>query len=429
MAAHPCSRDDFQSPVPTRLDVVPKGPAGLRTVALPARSVLAGALMTLLAAPALALEGDPLQLTAATSLTYDDNLARTSSSRPALSDEIATAQAGVLLHLLNSRQVYDANASVLRAAYNHNGSQDYTASNLSLGGATDIGNAVHVNLGVSQQQSLAPLNNFVNATALVRDVVTTRRVTGAGSYGLDSRFSLDANASATRLSNDNAALAYNDNEGRTGSLGLSYNLPEGSKLGVRGIYSRANYPNLVPLLTPSGPGALYDPSYVDHRVEVFGSLSLTPITTVSGSVAQVNRSYRALPGQGTNSQYGRIGFDTASGGPLSFGAEVHRDIGGEPYLASRIVYTDGVQLHTRYEYSALLSASAKVDLTRQRYSVDSPGYPAHREYDTRLSLGVDYAPLSYLRLRGEALMDWRHANPSYFGYIDRRYVVTASLTL
>jgi hypothetical protein len=385
----------------------------------------AGMLLALLGSdPARALDGDRLQLNASSASSYDDNLTRTPSSRVPNVDEIRTDQLGAATHLFYSRQNYDASVSVSRGSYRKFASQDYTAKNYSFSAATDVGNDGRVSLGLQQNQSLTPLSNF---QALIRDLVSNRALTLGGNYALDARFALDATVSRTTSSNDYAPLSSSDVRIDSQALGASYALPEGSKVGLRESFSRANYPNAA--LAPAQGGTVYDPRYLDRRLEVFGSLSLTPITTLSGNLAAVDRSYGTLIGQDTRSTYGTLNADTASGGPLSGGASLRRELGGQAILASRVVETDGLNLHANYAWSALISASARLDLARRRYSVDAPGFPAHREYETLLTLGLSYAPLRFLSFGFDINGDWRRANPEVYSFTDRRYALTVSFLL
>jgi hypothetical protein len=374
---------------------------------------------------ASALDGDRFRLDAGSSLTYDDNLVRSSLLVPAQSDEILTASVGAQAHLLYSRQNYDATISLLRGYYRHFSQQNYSATNFNLAAGTGIWNAGHISAELQQSQSLTPLSTL---QTLVRDVVTTRTLRLNGTYALDARFELDGRVSRSTSRNDFAPLAYNDVDLTTPSLGVSYSLADGSRVGLHETFSRASYPHPAQQLFFGFFPKTYDASYLERRTELSGSLPITPITSITGAVAYTERTYGHLAGQDTHGVYGNLGVDRNDGGPLNYGVAIRRELGGQLVLASQVVETDGLNLHAGWTYSALLSATARVDLARRRYSVDQPGFPAHREYETLIGLGVAYAPLRVLNFALDVSLDRRRATPEVFSYSDRRYTLSANLS-
>ncbi|MDE3011222.1 MAG: hypothetical protein KGI67_10075 [Pseudomonadota bacterium] len=389
-------------------------------------SLLALALLGCLARPGFAFDGDRFKVNVSSNISFDDNLTRVPAVvAPPTSDQITTTGVGGEMHLLDGRQNYDATVTAQQADYRRHSSQNYTATNFMLGAGSDVGNYAHVAARLEQSEALTPLAQL---QTLVRDVVRTRTAGLTGSYDLDARVRLEASGTRVQSRNDNATLTINDLDTSSGTLGLSYGLPEGSRVGVRLNLTQATYPNTQ---IPLGGGLYqsYDPRYTDRRVETFGNLSLTPITSLSGTVAAVDHSYGALSGLNSHGIYGSLALDTNSGGPLSYGATLRRDLGGQAILASRVVETEAASVHAAYAYSAVLSAHTSLEFDRNRYSVDLPGFPAHREYETLLSAGLQYTPRRFLTLGLDYALDDRRANPALFGYTDHRLTVSGMFSL
>lgn len=389
-------------------------------------SLLTLALLGCMARPVYAFDGDRFKVNVSSSVSFDDNLARVSAAvAPPVSDQITSTGIGGEMHLLDGRQNYDATVGVQQADYRRHSSQNYTATNFSLAAGSDVGNAAHLAARLEQSQALTPLAQL---QTLVRDVVRTRTAGLTGSYDLDARVRLEASATRVQSRNDYAALSFNDLDTSSGTLGLSYGLPEGSRVGVRLGLTQATYPNTQ---IPLGGGLYqsYDPRYTDRRVETFGTLSVTPITSLSGTLAVVDHSFGALTGLDSHGVYGSLTLDTNSGGPLSYGATLRRDLGGQAILASRVVETEAAGVHAAYVYSAVLSGHTSLEFDRNRYSVDLPGYPAHREYETLLSAGVQYVPRRFFSLGLDYAFDDRRANPAFFGYTDHRLTLSGVFSL
>ena len=387
---------------------------------------LTGAVLGTLACSSWALDGDRVQLKASTSVLYDDNLTRSASSsgQPILTDEITTVQAGAEIHLAESRQNYDGNIYVVRGLYAHKGSQDYTGVNYLLGAATDVGNEAHIALNLTQTQALQGLQNI---QALVRDLVTTRTGNLTMTDAIGPRYSIETGVSVAQQRNDAASLNYNDNNSLIANLGVSYAIADASKIGIRGIYNRTSFlnpsPALAPLTTP------YDPSFIDRRVEIFGSLDLTPVTKFNGSVAEGQRTYGALNGSSVSSVYGLLAVEHDSGTPLSYGGKLRREIGGVGVLASSVADTDGLEVHGKYSYSELLSFNASTEVRRVRYTVSSPGLDPHVEYGDTILLGAHYIAARWVTFDLTAGGDWRRSNQSIYSFVDHRYMLTANFLI
>jgi hypothetical protein len=374
---------------------------------------------------ASALDGDRFRLDAGSSLTYDDNLLRSSLLVPAKSDEILTASVGAQAHLLYSRQNYDATINLQHGYYRHFSQQNYSATNFDLAAGTGIWNAGHLSAELQQTQALTPLTTL---QTLVRDLITTRTLRLNGSYDLDARYRLDAGVSRSTSRNDFAPLAYNDVDLTTPSLGLSYALADGSRVGLRQSFSRANYPRPSQQLFFGFFARTYDPSYLERRSELYGTLPITPITSITGAIAYTQRTYGHLTGQDSHGVFGNLGIDRDDRGSLTYGVAIRREQGGQQVLASQVAETDGLNLHASLAWSALVSANARIDLARRRYSIDQPGSPAHREYETLIGLGLTYAPLRVLNFALDVSLDRRRATPEVFSYSDHRYTLSANFS-
>lgn len=393
-----------------------KGPSG--RVKLLALLYLAGAVTG-----SAAFEGDPFTLGASSALSHDDNLVRAPAGAPVVSDSILTDRISAGLRLRDGGQAYDASASVQDGRYRHYSSQDYRALDAFLGAATDIGPDAHVSLGLRQAQALASLSDY---QALVRDLVTTRTASLVARRAVNALDAIDGSLTRTTSTNDNPQLKFNDVSVDAESLGLVHAIGEGSQIGVRGEISRGHYTDVLAGLAASS--APYDPDYIDRRLELSGRLSVTPISRLAATVALVERRYAYLIGQDVHGTLGSLGADTDSGGPLSGGVAIRRELGAQGIPASRQVPGTGLLMHVKYAFSAVLKASAQLDSARRQYGIDTPGLPAHRENQSTLTLALDYLPWRYLGFELLALGDWRRANPPQFGYTDRQISLIATLT-
>lgn len=375
-------------------------------------------------------EPPPLRMSASLSETYDDNLARSSALTGITSDFITRAAAGATVHRGYGQQVIDADVDLGRSVFRFHPIQDFTAINWLLGVGSEVGRDGQVGLALRQTQDLMPLENF---QSLIRDVVTNRSVSLTGHQDIGVRYRIEALASHSWYSNDNALYSYNDNQSNSGSLGLVYRPSADTYFGVRVAtmtvsYSQVLTPAVAAQLNTVGPVRAplttnFIANYSEHQLSPYFSWTPANGVTVKGNVAEVDRSYEALSGQNVRSLFGLLAVDYDRKGRLSGGLGLHRDLGGSTLLASRLVETDGVDVHARYSLDALTRVDSRLALDRRRYSVDQPDFPAHREYETLFNLAVAHDLQHDLTVALDFTGDWRRANPSAFAYTDRRWLI------
>ncbi len=395
--------------------------------------------LTILSGPVLAQSapagdtalGDPpvLRMSATLDELYDDNLTRSSSAVGTGSEFITHAAAGGSFHRGYGQQSVDADLNVGRSLFRWHPGQDFTAVNWMLAGGSELGRDGHVGLGMRQTSDLLPLENF---QSLVRDVITNRVLTLDAREDIGVRLRLEGQLSHGWYTNDNVLYTYNDNQSNNGSLGIVYRPSADTYFGVRVAGATVTYSTL---LTPAVAAQVAVPgfpqtaatnvlnNYTERQLAPYFSWTPSNGITFKGNLGEVDRTYDALPNQNVRSLFGVLALEYDRSGRISGGLSLHRDLGGSTLLASRLVETDGIEVHGRYALDSLTRVDARLSADRRRYSVDQAGYPAHREYENLCNLSATHDLQRNLSLGLDYTGDWRRANPAIFGYTDHRMML------
>ncbi len=383
--------------------------------------VTAATCLSLIAATAAAIDYDRIRLTAGETITYDDNLTRVNSGLPTLSDRIETESVGAALQLPISQQMYDLSAQVSRNHYLRNSVLDNNGFALHAGAQANLAGDKHLSLNLDSTRRAVPLEVF---QAEVRDLVTTNSIDLGADQALDVRWRMEEDLRRVRATHDNSTQQYNDLTTDTFRLSEVYSPLQDDQVGVREVLVRADYPNALPATAGVPVGTA---SYRETRLEGFADWALSAISTVHGSVAYSQRDYQSLVGANFHGVIGSLGWEYTPSGPWTAGAGIHKILGGQDVLASRVVATDSVDVHGTYTFDALISAHLSTTMARRRYSVDEPGFPAHQELENQVNAGLQYVARSWLTLNGDLFAIRRRANPSLFAYEDRRITFSANV--
>lgn len=376
-----------------------------------------------------AIEPKEFNLLGSISETYDDNVARSSAGTPALSDWLTHAEAGGSFQRGYGQQTIQVSGTVGRTVFANNAVEDYDAFNWLVSGASEFGRDGRLGASLQQTMGLMPVENF---QTLIRDVVTQRVLSLTAGKDIGAYLRFEAIGQHTWQTNDNPLYTSSDNQSNSGSLGLALRPSQQTYFGARvGFLNTFFATELTPAIAalqpqPAFAVPLAAPVRADfHEFEISPYFSWTPDDgiTVNGNLSEVTRHYDSQPGQAVRSLFGTGTIDYDRKGRLSGGVGIHRELGGQTVLASRFVETDGANLHARYQLLALTSLQAQYSVDRRRYSVDEPGYPAHREYENTFSLSAVRELQRSLSLALNYTGDWRHADPAVFGFIDHRVML------
>jgi exopolysaccharide biosynthesis operon protein EpsL len=266
------------------------------------RSLSAAALAlgaALAAGDARALWDDRLELFAAETLSYDDNVYRISSSadtQAALGtsyrgDSYGTTAFGFNLDAPLSRQRFQANLTLSRIRYERFSVLSHDARQ---GGARWLwraGDSLDGRVGYSESVALASLANVQSGVQSgTPNMLTTRRAFASAGWMATPRWHLSGEASRSAQSNGTEEFQANDVTVDGAEVTLAYVTPANNRLGVNARAANGSFPN--PQLVN---GLAIDNAYREGNVGVLAEWSPGAHSRLSVRAGRVRRDYAQLP--------------------------------------------------------------------------------------------------------------------------------------
>jgi len=401
--------------------------------ALGAAVVAAGTALP--ATGALALLGDQVELSAAETVSHDDNVFRLSSAQssaavlgtPSKGDTFHTTTFGLRLDVPVSRQRIQADLALNDTRYDQFSVLNLKGHNARARLLWLYGDRLTGQAGISESLTLASLANVQSGVqSSTPNSLTTIRSFVNANYLLAPRWQLRGELGRFSQSNEVPERRVNDIEIDSVDAGLSYVTPAGNQLGVGLRLDDAHLPQQQPVA-----GALIDNSYRQQSVAIIGEWTLSGHSRLSGRAGWVVRNYRQVPQRDYEGTTYRLAYDWRPTAKLSLNAATYREISPFEEINVSFVLASGIALRPTYRWSEKIDLSAVLDYSRREYLGDverATGILPPRTDRVRLGLlSIAYRPLQSVSLGLTLRRETRGSTDAFGDYSSNTVSVRARI--
>jgi hypothetical protein len=384
------------------------------------RRCLAAAAAIVLAPAALSAAEDEkdFELTAAVSLTREDNIFRLPEEAAPEGDTYRSAWGGISFSYPLSAQRLVGEARISTIQYDSFEELDHEAWSLRGAWLWQVGPRLDGQVGVTAQSALASLANLSGgAQSSVPNELRIWRFDADGGYDVAGRWQL--RGSFNRIEHRNESEEFESSDMTRDEVGatLLYVRPSGSRLGLEASHADARLPNpqLIGLLTR------VDNSHTQRRYG--GLLDWVPTDksrlTLRGG--RVSRSYRQFPERDYDSWAGSVVYEWRASEKTMVTALVRRDISDTEQVNVGYVVARTAALQPAFQMGDKTHLALNFEINDRSYRGDlALGLPAEaarlREVVGVVGANLDFQATTIFGLRLFGRHEFRRANSDYPDY-------------
>lgn len=382
-----------------------------------AAGVLALALLPALA-PAAEDDDKEFELTAAISLTNEDNIYRLPEASDPDGDMYRTAWGGINFVYPVSAQRLIGEARISTNQYDTYEELDHEAWSLRGAWLWRAGSRLDGLVGVTAQSALASLANLSGgAQSSTPNELRIWRFDADGGYVVDGRWEL--RGAFNRIVHENQAEQFESSDMTRDEIGatLVFLRPSGSRIGLNASYADARLPNpqLIGVLTR------VDNSHTQRR---YGGL-LDWVPTDKSRLAlrggYVGRNYRQFPERNYDSWSGSVSYEWRASEKTMVTAQVRRDISETEQVNVGYIIIRAAALQPAFQMGDKTHLTLNFEISERNYRGDLalglPGQAARfSEVVGLVGANLDFQATGIFGLRLFGRHEFRRANSDFPDY-------------
>jgi len=384
---------------------------------------------------AVALWDDRLELFAAQTLTWDDNVFRISSGLdPAAAlgssskgDTYSTTSLGFNLDFPVSRQRFQGGVTWNKTRYdrftvlNGDGHQGQGIW------VWQVGNDISGQLGYTETFGLASLANIQSGVqSSTPNFLTTQRAFFNAAYLLTPRWRLRGEAGRLKQSNEVPERKVNDTSTDSVDLTVSYVTPVSNQIGLGVRVEDSRLPNRQFVA-----GDLFDNSYRQQNVAAVTDWTLTGSSHLSARVGSVRRTYTQLPQRDFEGGTFNAAYDWKPTGKLTLIAAAQKGISTSEQINIGFVLVKGVALRPALRLTDKVNIAGAFEYSNREYRSDPAlalGVVPNRTDRVRsAAVTASYRPIRTVTLQMALLHETRSSTAAFGDYAANVVSVTARI--
>ena len=384
---------------------------------------------------AVALWDDRLELFAAQTLTWDDNVFRISSGLdPAAAlgssskgDTYSTTSLGFNLDFPVSRQRFQGGVTWNKTRYdrftvlNGDGHQGQGIW------VWQVGNDISGQLGYTETFGLASLANIQSGVqSSTPNFLTTQRAFFNAAYLLTPRWRLRGEAGRLKQSNEVPERKVNDTSTDSVDLTVSYVTPVSNQIGLGVRVDDGRLPNRELVA-----GELFDNSYRQQNVAAVTDWTLTGSSHLSARVGSVRRTYTQLPQRDFEGGTFNAAYDWKPTGKLTLIAAAQKGISTSEQINIGFVLVKGVALRPALRLTDKVNIAGAFEYSNREYRSDPAlalGVVPNRTDRVRsAAVTASYRPIRTVTLQMALLHETRSSTAAFGDYAANVVSVTARI--
>jgi len=384
---------------------------------------------------AVALWDDRLELFAAQTLTWDDNVFRISSGLdPAAAlgssskgDTYSTTSLGFNLDFPVSRQRFQGGVTWNKTRYdrftvlNGDGHQGQGIW------VWQVGNDISGQLGYTETFGLASLANIQSGVqSSTPNFLTTQRAFFNAAYLLTPRWRLRGEAGRLKQSNEVPERKVNDTSTDSVDLTVSYVTPVSNQIGLGVRVEDSRLPNRQFVA-----GDLFDNSYRQQNVAAVTDWTLTGSSHLSARVGSVRRTYTQLPQRDFEGGTFNAAYDWRPTGKLTLIAAAQKGISTSEQINIGFVLVKGVALRPALRLTDKVNIAGAFEYSNREYRSDPAlalGVVPNRTDRVRsAAVTASYRPIRTVTLQMALLHETRSSTAAFGDYAANVVSATARI--
>lgn len=406
-------------------------------------AILAVMLATLLAAPAMAKEGDTFRPFVSLGYSYDSNLYRLSDSESLgtqRDDRYGNLSAGINVDWKPGRQQVVLKLTKTLTRYDRNTFLDFEGDDLQATWNWQLGNRLSGNLGASKSTSQSNFGDI--GLVNVNNQVDRERRFGRAEWAFHPRWRIGGGVEQVDTTNSDPTQALQDFQQRAYDVDLSYSTPKGSNLRAQVRRINAAFPNPqilsyrcvtspLPLCPPFPfiPSEVADNSYRQTEYNLLGDWRLSGKLALRGQAGWVDRKYENVlrgnlsgPPQliertDYTSYTGRVSADWYATGKTQLSVSAYQELGGAGDINASSLLKNGASVNGMWMMREKwrLNAGATYE-NRQFRGVPGTAQLQRSDDTVGASLSLGYAPIQAVSLDIGVSAGWRDSSMSVENY-------------
>ena len=345
--------------------------------------------------PAFAIDGDPLRLILAETLTHDDNVFRAPASFTPLSDTITSTSVGLTLDTHLSLQHVHLEAFSNSSRYDRLRYLNNTGSRYQAAWQGQLGDSLKIDASWNRTQSLA---GFADFRSTIKNIVTTENDLIRLRYLITPDWSLIASGTHGSNINGTATNAVSNSRTDSGEFGLQYDSTLGNRIGIVTRETRGRYPNLefVPGLS------LVDNSYREKEIEVNVLWAPSVVSQLGFSVGKTRRDHNDIPQRNFSGTVASVSYDWIPSTMAAINIYLRRDLGAQNIFLANYAVTRSMGIAPRWSPTQKITLQARAERRLRefggdpRFAISTASVPT--DTTNSYSLSAQYAATSAVLL-------------------------------
>lgn len=345
-------------------------------------------------------------------VNYDSNLFRFSSNAEAKaagftqqSDTVKRLDAGVNASLRLSRQLIQFSANVNESRYSQYDFLDNTGKSYNLSWQWKLGSDVYGELGTSQSQSIA---GFTDNDIISNNLRTFNRKRAMVNWRLLSDWTLHATREFGTFDNDLATFKNLDTEDDVTEVGVRYQNPLGTHVGVFYRLTDTAFPNRTPAAR-----FFFGESTEQKQYGVNVSWLPSPLTKLSGQLSLVELTREGAPQRDFDGVNQRWNIEHALSAKTSLNASVYKEVTPLDDILATYAEFKGVSGGFYWAMTPKIGLNGALSYVERDFlGANAALTNATERNDTtkRGSLSLTYAPMNDALLQVAYTLEQRDAN-------------------
>lgn len=349
-------------------------------------------------------------------ISYDDNVFRFNSPDQAeaafgssvTSDIVKRLDFGVNVNLRLSRQVFTLASNINESRYDRFELLDNTGKSNKLAWNWRLGNDIYGELSASENQAIA---GFTEVRQPVKNLRTTSRQIASVHWDFHPDWTVDAVRDHVKTENELISLNGSDRDDDAFEVGLRYQNPLGTQLGLAYRILDSDFPNRA-ISILGGETSKKD-------IIVTAAWLPTAKTKISTRVSQVNITYKDTSQRDFNGLSQRWNLDHTLTGKTAINLTAYRDVSPVDDVFSTYVKTKGFGVNPVWNPTSKISVRAGLGYEERDY-LGSSGFllvDTDRYDETKnASLSVSYTPTNKSVVQIQYQGENRTSNITNSGY-------------
>jgi exopolysaccharide biosynthesis operon protein EpsL len=334
-----------------------------------------------------------------TSVNYDDNVFRLSSTNSDTSDVVKRLEIGVDVNLKLSRQLFSLSAEIDKTKYNRFDLLDNTGKSTKLAWNWRLGNDLYGEVSSSESESLAGFNE-------IRDAVKNFRTSNRQRLNINWDFHPDWTFYATRdyakLENDQLRFASLDRNDNTTEAGIRYQNTSTTQLGLAYRDTESKFPNRSGFTQ-----FLFGDESTQQEIITTAAWAPTPKTRISARLSHISLKRENLPQRDFEGIGQRWNLDHMLTGKTTVNLSAYQEVYPVDEVESTYVKTKGFSINPGWDATSKITLRGGIGYEERDYlgSAGAVGDEDRNEESKFANLSLSYAPtyksLLQLQYQGE----------------------------